>query len=82
MTRYKKQLKRFLDNPDSFKYSRIEKLLKKTGFNIIEAKGSHKKLKHQSLNENLSIPIHNKDCKKPHLYYIFYIVLIFLIIYL
>lgn len=58
-----KLLRKFLNNPDSLRYWKIEQLLIGLGFEKIEAKGSHKKFKHHYLETDLVIPVHNNDCK-------------------
>jgi len=63
MTKIEKTVKQFLTRPASLRYSEIEKVLKYHGFEVIMAKGSHKKFKHTSLKADLVIPVHNNDCK-------------------
>ena len=63
MTKIKKIIHQFLNRPTSLRYSEIEKILKYLEFEIIMAKGSHKKFKHSSLVTDLVIPVHNNDCK-------------------
>lgn len=58
-----KLLLKFLNNPDSLRFQKIETLLINLGFEKIEAKGSHKKFKHRLLEKDLIIPVHNNDCK-------------------
>ncbi len=63
MTEKERVLRRFLNNPGSLRYDKIENLLLTFGFEKVEAKGSHKKFKHHKLNQDLIIPVHNNDCK-------------------
>lgn len=58
-----KLLIKFINNPQSFRYKEIELILLRNGFQLIEAKGSHKKFKHHSMAKGLIIPVHNNDCK-------------------
>lgn len=64
MTQREKFLVKFLKNPGSLSFSKIEILLINQGFEKIEAKGSHKKFKHRSLERDLIIPVHNADYKR------------------
>jgi len=54
---------KFLSRPESLKYHQIERVLLHLGFFKIYAKGSHVKFKHQLLEKDLIIPVHNNDCK-------------------
>ncbi|MFC1809969.1 type II toxin-antitoxin system HicA family toxin [Patescibacteria group bacterium] len=63
MTKLEKTVQQLLNRPASLRYVEIEKVLKYHGFEIIMAKGSHKKFKHPSLANDLVIPVHNNDCK-------------------
>lgn len=63
MNKIKKTVQRFLNRPESLRYTEIQKVLKYLGFKLIKAKGSHKKFKHISLETDLVIPVHNNDCK-------------------
>lgn len=63
MNKTNKAVQKFLKQPESLRYPEIEKILKLYGFELIKAKGSHKKFKHQSLTTDLIIPVHNNDCK-------------------
>lgn len=56
-------MRKFLENPDTVAYWKIEKLLINLGFEKIEAKGSHKKFKHKLTPNDLIIPVHGNDCK-------------------
>lgn len=58
-----KLIRKFLLQPESLKYRQIEKLLLYLGFEMIFAKGSHRKFKHPAMKEGLIIPVHNNDCK-------------------
>lgn len=64
MTSLDKLKKKFENNPESLRYSELEKLLIYFGFEKIFTKGSHIKFKHSKLKNDLIIPIHNKDCKE------------------
>lgn len=55
---------KFKSNPTSLKFKDIEKILIYLNFEKISIKGSHIKFKHFKLNNDLIIPIHNKDCKE------------------
>jgi predicted RNA binding protein YcfA (HicA-like mRNA interferase family) len=63
MTKIEKTVKQFLNRPASLRYDEIEKVLKHLGFEMIPAKGSHRKFKHPSLTTDLVIPVHNNNCK-------------------
>jgi len=63
MTKIEKTVRKFLSRPESLPYFEIEKVLGFFGFDLIPAKGSHKKFKHPSLEHDLVIPVHNNDCK-------------------
>lgn len=64
MTQKDKQLNKFLNSPDSFKFQQIKTILFNLNFTEVPAKGSHLKFKHPLLKNDLIIPIHNNDCKK------------------
>ena len=63
MTKKDKILKKFLENPESIKYSELEFILINCNFEKIDAKGSHIKFKNKSLINDIIIPLHNNDCK-------------------
>ncbi|MCA9360113.1 type II toxin-antitoxin system HicA family toxin [Candidatus Kaiserbacteria bacterium] len=63
MTKKEKLVDKFLENPSSLKYSQLVYVLEYYGFIQIQAKGSHVKFKHPKLNKDLTIPLHNKECK-------------------
>ena len=63
MTQAEKLLKKFLQNPTSLKFAQIDKLLIHLNFIKIPAKGSHIKFKHNHIEKDLVIPIHNNECK-------------------
>ncbi len=63
MTTKEKLFDKFLKNPTSIKYNDIEKILLLNWFEKIYAKGSHIKMKHKNLENDLIIPLHNWDCK-------------------
>lgn len=64
MTKIEKIVQQLLARPTSLKFKEIEKSLKFLGFEMIKAKGSHRKFKHPWLKSDLVIPVHNNDCKK------------------
>jgi predicted RNA binding protein YcfA (HicA-like mRNA interferase family) len=47
MTRNEKRIEKFLKNPESLRFSQIEKILSDFGFYRIETKGSHAKFKRE-----------------------------------
>ncbi len=63
MTQKEKLVSKFLQNPTSLRYIQIVTVLEDHGFFQVQAKGSHVKFKHPKLDYDLTIPIHNKDCK-------------------
>lgn len=63
MNKFEKTIQKFFKQPESLRFAKIEKILKVHGFELIKAKGSHKKFKHSSLKTDLVIPVHNNDCK-------------------
>lgn len=63
MSRIEKLLRKFLDNPQSLKFKKIEKILFYLGFMKTQAKGSHVKFDHSCIKNTLAIPIHKNDCK-------------------
>ena len=63
MTQRGKLMQRFYNEPTSLKYIKIESILIKSGFIKIPTKGSHMKFKHETLEYDLVIPVHNNDCK-------------------
>lgn len=63
MTQQEKLLQKFMENPANIRYDELAKILESKWFFMIEAKGSHKKWKHEYLDEDLIIPVHNNDCK-------------------
>lgn len=70
MSQKQKLLQKFLQSPTSLHYRDIENILIFLGFEIIPAKGSHKKYKHPHLEHDLIIPVHNNDCKNFYKAYI------------
>ncbi|MBT3865213.1 type II toxin-antitoxin system HicA family toxin [Candidatus Peregrinibacteria bacterium] len=64
MTRKEKLLIKIIENPQSLKYPQIRKLLNKLGFVQKNIRGSHHKFRHPQLEQILSIPVHNNDCKE------------------
>lgn len=63
MSQEEKLQKKFFQNSESLRLADIEKVLVSLGFVKIPAKGSHVKWKHSSLQNDLIIPVHHKDCK-------------------
>ncbi len=63
MSQKEKLLQKFLERPESLKYSQILLLLETLGFEHIPAKGSHQKFKHPQLDQDLIFPVHQNDCK-------------------
>jgi len=59
-----KLIKKFLNCPGSLKFREIECVLTWLGFERVEAKGSHVRFVHQGCSVDLSVPIHNNDCKR------------------
>jgi len=45
MTKNDRLLKRFLENPEGFRFGKIEKILLKLGFELVSVDGSHWKYK-------------------------------------
>lgn len=64
MTKKSKLVDKFLERPDSIRYSQLVGILEDFGFEHITAKGSHQKFKHPKLDVDLIIPLHNGDCKE------------------
>lgn len=63
MSQKEKLIKKFLRNPSSVKFKQLILILLYSGFEKISAKGSHVKFKHNKLQEDLIIPVHNNDCQ-------------------
>lgn len=63
MTQFEKLVKKFISSPESCRFGDIDAILKHYGFIRLEAKGSHVKYKHSSLDINYVVPIHNAECK-------------------
>ena len=66
MTRKNKLLKRFLENPQSLRYSEIETILLDLGFIKKQGKGSHVIFFHSLFGLKLVIALHNNDCLTYH----------------
>ena len=64
MTRIDKLLNRFLENPKSLKFKKIEKILLNLGFEKVSIKGSHHKFSSSISNIKFTIPVHNNNCNK------------------
>lgn len=63
MTRIDKLINRFLDNPSSLKFKKIEKILVYLSFEKTNISGSHHRFSHPLIHPALSIPVHKSDCK-------------------
>jgi len=63
MTQQDKLLAKFLDQPSSLPYTKIDKLLLAHGFVKAQAAGSHVKYRHENMPVNLIIAVHGGDCK-------------------
>ncbi len=61
MTKKEKIKEKFLNNPVSLKLREIETFLISEWFELIEAKWSHKKVKHKKTWKMYILPIHNSD---------------------
>lgn len=66
MTLIKKLINKFSNNPDSLRYSEIEKILLYLEFEKSQGKGSHVKFSHLDCNKALIFAIHNNDCRKAY----------------
>jgi len=64
MSRFERLLNRFLKNPDSIKFKKIEKILLHLKFQKAGIKGSHHTFSHPLIHQTFSIPVHSNDCKK------------------
>jgi len=64
MTRKDKRLKRFLENPESLKFSKIESILYQIGFIFVSSRGSHRKYRHFEAKKSISTPVHKGDCRR------------------
>jgi len=63
MSSKEKLLEKFLERPGSLRFVEIEKILFWFGFVKVSVKGSHHKFKREICNINISIPVHNNDCR-------------------
>jgi len=63
LTTKNKLLKKFLENPGGLKFRQIERLLKWLGFWLAGVRGSHRKYRHGRLKRDLTVPVHNRECK-------------------
>jgi len=66
MGRKEKLLKKFLERPESLRYRQIKKILHWFGIRKVSAKGSHVRFVREDCNVDISIPVHNNDCKKDY----------------
>ncbi|MDD3066875.1 MAG: type II toxin-antitoxin system HicA family toxin [Candidatus Gracilibacteria bacterium] len=63
MNQSQKVLAKFLRNPTSLRYSEVHKILIEFGFQHKRISGSHNIYQNITLPADISIPIHNNDCK-------------------
>ena len=63
MTQFEKLVAKFISNPSSLRFSQIHKILIKFGFELTKINGSHHLYQNIALPYDLSIPVHNGDCK-------------------
>jgi predicted RNA binding protein YcfA (HicA-like mRNA interferase family) len=63
MSSTEKLLYRFLKNPGSMKFKKIETLLFRLGFDKAGIKGSHHSYSYPIVHLTFIIPVHNNDCK-------------------
>ena len=63
MSKNDKLLQQLAQNPVALSYQQIEKMLLKSGFEKNHVGGSHVKFRHPQYRQNLSIPLHHRDCK-------------------
>ena len=63
MTKTDKTIAKFKQNPATLPFHEIESLLVRFGFQIVPAKGSHRKFKHPPLKIEYVVPVHNGECK-------------------
>lgn len=54
---------KFLENPQSFRFKKIKKVLIHLKFRQSRISGSHHLYVHTDLKDFLTIPIHKNDCK-------------------
>ena len=63
MTKLKKLVQKFSNDPTSVAFRDIKKIMFAIGFALVNTKGSHIKFKHQKYKFDIIIPVHNNDCK-------------------
>ena len=63
MTKRDKLLQKLFQNPGSLRYTQIETLLLAEGCVKVQTKGSHFHFVHGDMPYDLTIPVHNRDCK-------------------
>ena len=63
MTRHKKLQQRLIENPESVSFQEIKTTLIRLGFEHIHTRGSHQKFRHLDLGTDITIPVHNGECK-------------------
>lgn len=63
MTKLAKLAQKFIKQPCAVSYKDMHKLLLAAGFVQVNTKGSHVKFKHDALNLNIIVPVHNAECK-------------------
>ena len=63
MSKKEKLLLKFYSAPNSVSYSELERILLWVGCYKVQAKWSHVKFKHNKLENDIILPVHNNDCK-------------------
>ena len=56
-------MNKFLENPESLRYAEIEKILLDFKFVKMMGKGSHVKFSNPFIGLQITIPVHNNNCK-------------------
>lgn len=63
MTKRDKLFLKFLENPNSFRFSKIEKILYRLNFEKVQVvRGSHHKYTNKLKKIKFIIPVHQNDC--------------------
>lgn len=63
MSQIRKIVEKFKSRPESIRYEDLDRILQSLGFELINAKGSHKKYKNLNFPTDIIIPVHNNECK-------------------
>ncbi|MBI5411872.1 type II toxin-antitoxin system HicA family toxin [Candidatus Peregrinibacteria bacterium] len=63
MSRHEKLIQKFTERPKSLRYHEIESILLYLGFTKDRGKGSHVCFRHPLVKRDVTIPVHNNDCK-------------------